>query len=566
MKRDVDISSMSKEELISLLNTVSIDIVNLASERDSLRAERDLYLAEVDKLRAIVAQQVRALHGPRSEKLDRDQLQLGLEDMEQTIGTAEAAQEAQEEKKPEAERKPRAPRNNNRGALPDHLPEEHVTIEPEDKNCPDCGGEMHVIGEDVTKQLDHVPAQLKLKVVHRPRYGCRCCECAPVQAPAPERPITGGMATEALLAHVLVSKFADHLPLYRQSQIFARQDIKLDRATLANWVGRACWWFSPLQEMVLAHVLAATKIFADDTTVPVLDPGRGRTKIGRFWAYAIDDRPWQGTLPPAVAYLYTEDRKGKHTIGHLAGFKGVLQCDGYSSFFTLAKERPDRDVTVAQCWAHLRRRFFEIHKQLQAMAEVPQGKQSSKKKRPPMPVDRPADMPIATEALCRIAALYAIEEEIRGKTADDRHAARQARSKPLVDELHDWFMTCLAEIPGKGKLAEAIRYGLGHWNGLCVFLDDGRVEMDTNTVERSIRPIKLTRKNALFAGSDGGARSWATVSTLIESCKLNEVEPYAYLKDVLERMVAGHPINRLAELLPWNWKTLYAPGLKPAAA
>jgi transposase len=564
MPIDVDISSLSKDELLSLLNAVSRENDELTSERASLRAERDFCIAELDKLRALVAQQNRALYGPKSERFDPDQLQLGIEDMEQSIGTAEAAEEERQKKKPEDERKPRPPRNNNRGALPDHLPQDHVTIEPEDKNCPDCGAEMHVIGEDVTKQLDHVPAQLKVRVIHRPRYGCRCCECAPVQAPAPERPITGGMATEALLAHVLVSKYGDHLPLYRQCQIFARQGIKLDRATLANWVGRTCWWLSPLQQLVLDHVLAATKIFADDTTVPVLDPGRGRTKTGRLWAYARDDRPWQGALPPAVAYLYSEDRKGKHPISHLAGFKGVLQCDGYSSFFTLAKERPDGDVTIAQCWAHLRRRFFEIHKQLQAMVDEKQGRRPPKKTSL-TPVDRLADMPIATEALCRIAALYAVEEEIRGKTADDRRAARQARSKPLVDDLHAWFMARLAEVAGKSKLAEAIRYGLGHWAGLCVFLDDGRVEMDTNTVERTIRPIKLTKKNALFAGGDGGGRSWATVATLIESCRLNGVEPYAYLKDILERMVAGHPNNRLAELLPWTWKTLYAPGLKPSA-
>jgi transposase len=536
----------------------------VAAERESLRVERDLYIAEVDKLRALVAQQNRALYGPKSERFDPDQMQLGLEDMEQTIGTAEAAQEDQESKKPEGERKPRAPRHNNRGALPEHLPEVHVTIEPEDKACPDCGGEMHVIGEDVAKQLDHVPAQLRVRVVHRPKYGCRCCECAPVQAPAPERPITGGMATEALLAHILVSKFADHLPLYRQCQIFTRQGLKLDRATLANWVGRACWWLSPLQQLVLAHILAAGKIFADDTPVPVLDPGRGRTKTGRLWAYALDDRPWQGALSPAVAYLYAEDRKGKHPIGHLAGFKGVLQCDGYSSFFTLARERPAGEVTVAQCWSHCRRRYFEIHARLQAMAAEKAGRPPPKRK-PMIPGDRLDDAPIATEALSRIAALYTIEDDIRGKTAEERRVARQARSKPLVDDMHTWLMARLAEVSGKSKLAEAIRYTLGHWNGLCVFLDDGRVEMDTNTVERAIRPIKLTKKNALFAGSDGGGRSWACVATLVESCKLVGVEPYAYLKDVLERMVAGHPINRLDELLPWNWKTLYAPASQPAA-
>lgn len=514
-------------------NSLENVLGSLIAERDSLRIERDVYRAEIDKLRALIAQQNRALYGPRSEKLDPDQLQLGLEDSEQAIGTAEAAQDDHEKKTPQT---PRPPRHHNRGALPEHLPRDHVTIEPDDRHCPECGHAMHVIGEDVAEQLDHIPAQLRVKVIHRPRYGCRCCECAPVQAPAPERPITGGMATEALLAHVLVSKFADHLPLYRQSQIFARQGISLDRSTLANWVGRSCWWFKPLHQLLLGSILASTKIFADDTTVPVLDPGRGKTKTGRLWAYARDDRPWQGTAPPAVAYLYSEDRKGKHPIAHLAGFKGVLQVDGYSSFHTLARERKDASVTIAHCWSHTRRKFFEIHK------------------RAPEAATATASDPIATEALQRIAALYAIEQDIRGKTADERRTERQARSRPLVADLKTWLMARLGEISGKSDLAKAIRYALGHWDGLCVFLDDGRVEMDTNTVERAIRPIKLTKKNALFAGSDGGGENWACVASLIESCKLNGVEPYAYLKDILRRMVEGHPINRLQELLPWNWK------------
>jgi transposase len=527
MDKSINIKALDKEELISLVNT-------LIDERDKAISERDTSIIEIDKLRALIAQQKRALFGARSEKLDPDQMQLGLEDCEQSLGTAEAAQEANEKRKPEAQRTPRSPRKNNRGALPAHLPREHVTIEPEDKSCPECRAPMHVIGEDVAEQLDFVPAQFKVKVIHRPRYGCRCCECAPVQALAPDRPIDGGMATEALLAHVLVSKYGDHLPLYRQCQIYSRQGIDLDRSTLANWVGRSCWWLKPLQDRLLAVILASTKIFADDTTVPVLDPGRGRTKTGRLWAYARDDRPWQGTAPPAVAYVYTEDRKGVHPITHLTGFNGVLQVDGYSSFEKLARERADGGVTVAHCWSHTRRKFFELHKGL--------------------PPSKSGEEAVATEALRRIAALYAIEGEIRGLTAEERRAARQERSKPLVDELHPWLAARLEEISGKSDLAKAIRYAIGHWLGLCVFLADGRVEMDTNTVERSIRPIKLTKKNTLFAGSDGGGRSWACVASLIETCKLNGVEPYAYLQDILQRLVAGHPINRVDELLPWNWK------------
>jgi len=502
----------------------------------SVAQERDGYVAEIDKLRGFVAQLQRAQFGPKSERLDPDQLQLAIEEMEQSAAGTEAAQEQAETQaeKPTRRKKPRTPL---RGALPSHLPREHVTIEPEDKACPCCGGEMHSMGEDVSEQLDVVPAQFKVIATHRPKYGCRACEEAVVQAPAPERPITGGMATEATLAHVLIAKYCDHLPLYRQALIYDRQGVPLDRATLADWVGRACWWLKPLHQCLFTTVLASTKIFADDTPIPVLDPGRGKTKTGRFWAYGHDDRPWQGTRPPAVVYLYSDNRKGEHPLEHLAGFKGVLQVDGYASYKTFANSRADASVTLAYCWAHCRRKFFDVHKA--------------------------TDSPIAAAFLRRVAALYAIEAEIRGRPAEDRKAERQSRSKPLVEDLKGWLMERLGEISGKTKLAEYIRYVLGHWDGLCVFLEDGRVEMDTNTIERGMRPQKLTAKNALFAGSDSGARSWAIVASLIETCKLNGVEPFAYLKDILQRMVAGHPINRLSELLPWSWNATTATATAP---
>ena len=252
-------------------------------------------------------------------------------------------------------------RRRNLGALPAHLPRVEVLVDVEDKSCPCCGGAMHVIGEDASEMLDIVPAVLRVRVIRRPRYGCRACEGAVVQAPAPERPVTGGMATEALLAHVLVAKYADFLPLYRQAGIFARQGIDLDRSTLCDWVGRACWWLEPLWRLLRRHVMASTRIFADDTTLPVLDPGRGRTKTGRLWGYAIDDRPWGGATPPAVVYLYAEDRKGEHPAAHLAEFRGVLQVDGYGGFKSLLENRPAGEIRLAFCWAHCRRRFYEIH-------------------------------------------------------------------------------------------------------------------------------------------------------------------------------------------------------------
>jgi transposase len=366
-------------------------------------------------------------------------------------------------------------------------------------------------------------------VIRRPRYGCRACEEAVVQAPAPERAITGGMATEALLAHVLVAKYADFLPLYRQAQIFARQGIELDRSTLCDWVGRACWWLEPLWRLLRRHVLGSTRIFADDTPLPVLDAGRGRTKTGRLWGYAVDDRPWNGSTPPAVVYLYAEDRKGEHPATHLAGFQGVLQVDGYSGFKSLLENRRPGVIRLAFCWAHCRRRFYEIH--------------------------QATGSPLAEEVLRRIGELYAIEAEVRGRPAEERRTVRQERSKPMVEALHAWLTVQLGRVSGRSTLAGAIRYALRHWTGLVLFLEDGRLELDTNVIERAIRPIALGRKNALFAGSDGGARHWAIVASLMATAKLNGVEPLAWLTDVLERMVSGRTnAHELERLLPWNWK------------
>jgi transposase len=518
--------------LMSMLEAQNSAVERLRVERDAFRTERDTANAEVEKLQLLIKQLTRSRYGAHSEKLDPDQLQLRLEEVEQSLGAAQTGVEGvpPNDQKATGERKPP---QRNRGALPAHLPRVEIVIDVEDKRCPCCGAAMHVIGEDVAEMLDVVPALYRVKVIRRPRYGCRGCEGAVVQAPAPERPLTGGMATEALLAQVLVAKYSDHLPLYRQAQIFARNGIDLDRSTLANWVGRACWWLRPLAELLLTTVLSSPKIFADDTPVPVLDPGRGRTKTGRLWSYARDDRPWQGSLPPAVAYVYSENRQGVHPRSHLAAFTGVLQVDGYTGFNRLTGDRPAGGVELAFCWAHVRRKFFDFH--------------------------HATGSPIAAEALRRIAELYRIEERIRGRSSDQRAGIRQAESRPLIDAMKNWLEGELGRVSAKSALAEAIRYAPRHWKGLGLFLDDGRVEIDSNTVERTIRPIKLGAKNHLFAGSDGGAESWAVLASLIQTAKLNDVEPFAYLRDVLEHIVSGKTkANELGSLLPWAWKASHA--------
>src|SRR5688500_11595309 len=381
------------------------------TERDLVREERDAAQAEIEKLRLLVRQLQRGQFGRRSERLDPDQLQLGLEDLEQATAAAEAAQEAASR----SSGTPRPPRvrRRNLGALPAHLPRVEVLVDVADQSCPCCGGSLHVIGEDTSEMLDLVPAQLRVRVIRRPRYACRACEEAVVQAPAPERPITGGMATEALLAHVLVAKYADFLPLYRQAGIFARQGIELDRSTLCDWVGRACWWLEPLWRLLRRHVLSSTRIFADDTLLPVLDPGRGRTKTGRLWGYAVDDRPWHGSIPPPVVYLYAEDRKRAHPATHLAEPQGILQVGGYVGFQRPLASRPPGESRLAVGRAPCRRRLYEIH--------------------------QATGSPLAEEALHRISELYQIEAEIRGRPAEERRAVRQERSRPLVDALHVWL-------------------------------------------------------------------------------------------------------------------------------
>jgi transposase len=499
--------------------TVATD--SLPDDAGTLKAMLIAERVQNERLRQIIKELQRHRFGRRAETLPEDQMLLGLEEVEQVAASGEAESNAANA----AERSNRsAKRRVNRGSLPAHLPRVEMMVDIEDRTCPCCGEPLHRIGEDIGERLDIVPAQFRVLVVRRPKYGCRACENVVVQASAPARLIEGGLPTEATVAQVLVSKYADHLPLYRQAQIYARQGIELDRSTLADWVGHAAFLLRPIHERLLAALKGSAKLFADETTAPVLDPGRGRTKLGQLWAYARDDRPWGGTDPPGVAYVYAPDRKAERPITHLAGFKGTLQVDGYGGYRALAERG---DVQLAFCWSHVRRRFYEL------AAAGP--------------------APIASEALERIAGLYATEKEIRGRSADERLVVRQERSRPIIEDLEPWLRAKLALISQKTKLAEAIRYALSRWDGLTRFLDDGRIEIDSNVVERSIRPIALNRKNALFAGSDGGAEHWAVIASLIETCKLNTIDPYAYLSDVISRIVNGHPNSRINELLPWAY-------------
>jgi transposase len=516
--------SESTDQLPTDIEVLQARLAMVLAERDAAIAERDQALSQNDRLRHLLQQLQRMQFGRRSEKLDPDQLALAFEDIEQAIAATEAA----DDKKDSVGARARAEkRRASRGALPVDLPRVHVTIVPEDTDCPCCRAPMHVIGEDTSQRLDVIPAQFRAIVTHRPKYACRACEQAVVQAPAPEHLIKSGLPTEAMVASVLVAKYGWHLPLYRQAKMLAVQGLDLKRSILAFWVGYAAAELKPVWLRLRELILASGKIAVDETIAPVLDPGRGRTKQGYFWAMARDDRPWGGPEPPAIAYRYAPGRGAVHALKLLDDYRGIVQCDGYAAYKTIVAAAPGEAIALAFCWAHLRRRFFDLAKG--------------------------GDAPIANEALERIAALYAIEKTIRGRSADKRRAVRQNKSKPLVVALRAWFEHQLTLVSSKAPIAHEIRYGLNHWDGLIRFLDDGRIELDTNIVERGIRPIVLNRKNALFAGHDEGAENWACIASLIETCKLNGVDPQAYFADVLSKLVNLWPASRLDELMPWAW-------------
>jgi len=474
---------------------------------------------EVEQLKTRLAKLLRQRFGSSSEKLRSsiDQLQLILGDLEED--EAEAAPSGPEPDAPETDIRVRPRRKPKRKPLPENLPRD-IVEHPTACACPKCGGALRCLSEDATEVLEYVPGSFRVTRHVRPKMSCRCCESI-TQAPVPSLPINRGLAGPGLLAHVLVGKFCDHLPLYRQAEIFARNGIDLDRSTLADWVGQSARLLRPLIEAVGVHVMSAGRVHADDTTVPVLSPGNGKAKTGRLWCYARDDQPFGGKTPRAVLYCYSPDRKGEHPKKHLAGFKGILQADGYAGYAGLYQQ----GVTEAACMAHVRRKFFDIHAETKS--------------------------PQSHEALRRIAELYAIEASIRGETAEIRLKVRTDRSAPLFAAFRTWLDAMLSRVSGKSEMAKAIRYALARWDALTLVLRDGRVCIDNNAAERSMRPMTLGRKNWLFAGSNTGGERAAAIYTLTETAKLNGLDPEDYLTKVLT-VIADHPVKRVHELLPWN--------------
>ncbi|WP_240608223.1 IS66 family transposase [Pararhodobacter oceanensis] len=491
-------------------------------------AARVSELEEINKrLEHLVAELNHVVHGKRSEKLSEDERQLAFEDLQ--IAVAETEEQKQDQATDDATPKRKRVAKRIRGNLPEDLPRIERIIEPDSLVCP-CGcGKMHKIGEDRTERLDILPAQLRVLVTVRPKYACRTCTDGVTQAPAPAALIEGGLPTEGAIAHVLVSKYADHLPLYRQSQILGRSGVNIHRGTLADWVGVAAFHLRPVVDRLAENLKTSTKLFMDETTAPVLDPGRGRTKTGYLWALARDDRGWGGADPPGVVFTYAPGRAGENAEKILHGFDGTLQIDGYQGYNRLT--RPSRKggdpIRVAYCWAHARRKLKEVF-------------------------DRDGSE-IAAEGLRRIAEFYHIEGEIRDMGPGQRLSARQTRTVPLVSAFGDWLQKKRLRVSAKSRLGEKLAYIHRHWDGLQTFLNDGRVEIDSNSVENMIRPIALNRKNALFAGHDEGGKAWGRIASLIETAKINGVEPFAYLKATLEAIARGHPQNRIDELLPWNF-------------
>jgi transposase len=489
------------------------------------QAELDSRTTEIENLKLLILKLKRMHFGPSSEKYDHDiqQLELRLEDLEANQAAGERPVPATAVNQP-------PPRKPARRPLPAALPRETETIVPEQEACPDCGGKLRSLGEDVSEMLEYVPGRFKVIRTVRPKLSCAGCSRI-VQALAPSRPIDRGLAGPGLLAHVLVSKYADHLPLYRQAEIYQREGIELDRSTLADWVGGASRTLRPLVDALRKYVLSAEKLHGDDVPVPVLAPGNGKTKTGRLWTYVRDDRPAGSPAAAAVWFAYSPDRKGEHPAEHLRSYRGILQADGYAGFNKLYEKG---DIVEAACWAHVRRRFHDLYQAHRS--------------------------PIAKEALERIGQLYGIEQEVRGRSPAERKEVRQARSRPLLEAMHAWWKATLTKLSQKSDVAVAIRYALDRWSALLRFCEDGRIEIDNNAAERALRAVALGRKNYLFAGSDSGGERAAAIYSLLGSAKLNGIDPEAYLSTVLRR-IADHSINRIAELLPWN----LFPATPPAA-
>ncbi len=487
--------------------------------------------AKNEALQATVAKLQRLIFGARSERMEvilAEQLALELDDLATATIPAPANDDTAGSAKPGSQTGRKKP-NRNIGALPKHLPRFDVVIEPEATMCRCCAGALHRIGEDVSEVLDRIPAVLRVVRTIRPKYSCRACEDI-VQAPAPARLIEGGMVSTALVSHIAVAKYGWYSTLYRQMQIIGGLGVPVDRSTLARWMKHMAWTLQGVYRLQLAEMHSYARLFCDETPMPVIEPGRPRTKICQFWTHATDDRPWGGPAPAAVAYVFAQGRGKKEIASQLAGFSGVLQVDGYAAYASLARDqRTAGKICLAFCLAHTRRKFVDVHKR--------------------------TNSPFAREVIERVAEVYAIEKRIRGTSAENRRAVRQAEAKPIMEALYARLVAVNAGLSRISTLHEAIEYTLTHWAGLTLFLEDGRLEPDTNSVERNIRPIALGRKNSLFCGDAGGGETWAILSTLINTAKLNGLDPEFWLTDVLERIVSGRTkSHQLHELLAWNWK------------
>jgi transposase len=497
---------------------------------------------EIEKLKFQIAKLRRMQFGRSSERLNRqiEQLELRLEELEsgeaEDGARAEAAAAAgQEEAAPEPPRDP--PRKPRRKPLPPHLPRLDQMHEPAANgacNCPDCGARMARLGEDVSEVLDYVPGHFQVIRHVRPKYACTGCDTI-TQAPSPPMPTPRGLATPATLAHLLVGKYVDHLPLYRQCEIYAREGMEIERSTLTDWVGQAAWLLDPVVAALRRHVFAAEKIHADDTTVPVLAPGTGKTSTGRLWVYVRDDRPFAGSAAPAAVYFYSPDRGGEHPKAHLASFTGFLQADGYTGFTALynpARAKPG-PITEVACWAHCRRKFYDVWE--------------------------PTKSPIAREALDRIGAIYASEDKARFAPIAER-AQHRRETLPLLEAFFAWARAVMPKLSAKSDLAQAFHYTITRREALSLFATDARLEPDNNIAENAMRNVVLGRKNYLFAGSNAGGERAAAIYSLVQTAKLNGLNPERWLRDILAKIALGHPINRIDELVPWRMKPPPADG------
>lgn len=498
------------------MKTTAFTLPNDPKQLQEIILQLQVTLAQKESVIATLRHQLsvlkRARYGRSSEHLDAQihQLELQLEELEMQAPAAPKPNASPDKVKV----KPRR-----RASLPEGLPREERRVEAACQ-CPDCQGDLTHIGDDVSEMLDVVPASYRVIRIVRPKFNCRHCNTL-VQGAAPERVIKRGLPSAALITQVMVDKYLDHQPLYRQAERMAREGIDAERSTLAGWVGQSSALLTPLADAIGRHVKAGNHVFADDTTAPTLSPGKGRTQTGRYWTYVRDGRPWGDTAEPAVWLQYSEDRKGLHPTAHLNGYQGSLQADAYAGYNELYQQ----NIQQHGCWAHVRRKFYDI--------------------------SQAGPSPIADEAIATIQSLYVIETQARGQPPEERQRIRTTQAKPILQDFHVWLQATLRTLSKGSPLSKAIHYALKQWDALVAYVDNGRAELDNNSAERSLRPIALGRKNYLFAGSVAGGQRAAVLYSILGTAKLNGINPNAYLTAVLKR-IGNHPINRIDELLPWN--------------